>query len=132
MMVIPTVRVCRQAIFQKKTPPEMLGRVFSIQRAIQRAALPLSAVVSGALADVFEPYLIDRHAPLANSIGAVVGVGKGRGIALIFILLGVGLLTASVAAYCYEPLRCIELHLPDCKPLSVVDDDGASAKAKQR
>ena len=32
----PQVRVCREAIWQCKTPPDMLGRVFSIQKMISQ------------------------------------------------------------------------------------------------
>ncbi len=85
---LPIIRVSCQVIFQKKVALELQGRIFALNGALVRASMPLSFVIAGPLADrVFEP-LMQVDGFLASSIGKVIGVGKGHGISLMFILLG--------------------------------------------
>jgi hypothetical protein len=50
---------------------------------------------------------------LAGSIGKIIGVGTGRGIGLMFIVMGILTVLATVIAYQYKPLRLVEKQLPD-------------------
>jgi len=78
-----------EALWQANTPAEVRGRVFAFKQAAVKAAVLLAYALAGALADrVLNPLLL-ADGPLASTLGQVVGVGAGRGIALLFILIGV-------------------------------------------
>ena len=120
---LPITNGCSQAIWQIKTAPDVQGRVFAVRRMIAWASLPLSYLLAGPLADqIFEPLLFESG-PLAGSLGQIIGVGDGRGTALLFILSGCIILLATLAAYLYLPLRRVEAELPDI----VVEERLASA-----
>jgi MFS transporter, DHA3 family, macrolide efflux protein len=102
-----------QVIFQKKVAPEIQGRIFSLNSAICGSCLPLAYLVAGPLADrIFEPLMI-VNGPLAGTIGQLIGTGPGRGIGLMFIVLGILTMLMTIVAYQYAPLRLVEDELPD-------------------
>ena len=110
---LPIVNASSQAIFQQKVAPDVQGRVFAFNGAIAGAAMPLAYVVAGPLADqVFEP-LMATNGIFASSIGRLIGVGPGRGIGLLFIVMGALTMLATIAAYQYPRLRLVEDELPD-------------------
>ncbi|NEO67423.1 MAG: hypothetical protein F6J98_46580 [Moorea sp. SIO4G2] len=53
---------------------------------------------------------------LANSLGKIIGTGTGRGIDLIFIVVGILIVMITIGAYQYPRLRFIEDELPDAIP----------------
>jgi hypothetical protein len=53
---------------------------------------------------------------LADSIGQIIGFGRGRGMALIFVIAGIFTLLITFIAYLYAPLRQVEDELPDTIP----------------
>lgn len=110
---LPITNGCSQAIWQSKTAPDVQGRVFAVRRMIAWVSLPLAYLVAGPLADqVFEPLLAEGGL-LASSVGQVIGVGVGRGIGLLYIILGLMTLLARLVAYLYPRLRQVEIELPD-------------------
>lgn len=110
---IPIINGCSQAIWQTKVPKEMQGRVFATRRMVSWLSFPLAYVLAGPLADyVFEP-LLAVNSPLANNVGKVIGVGAGRGIGLLFVMLGMLTFIAVACSYFYKSLRFIEQELPD-------------------
>jgi hypothetical protein len=50
---------------------------------------------------------------LADSMGKIIGVGEGRGIALMMVMTGSINMLAAGIALSYRPLRRIESELPD-------------------
>ena len=87
--------------------------MFAMRRMIAWSSLPFSYLLAGPLADrVFEPLLI-QGGPLANSVGRIIGIGPGRGIAFFFIIMGVLVLATTIGFYLYPPLRRVEVELPD-------------------
>jgi MFS family permease len=121
LFTVPIILGCSQALWQSKVAPDLQGRVFAVRRMVAWSTLPLSYLISGPLADrVFEP-LLAVNGPLAGSVGRLIGVGKGRGIALLFILLGL-LVMMTVAAFSqYSRLRQLESELPDVLPETWLD-----------
>lgn len=110
---LPIINGSCQVIFQKKVEPLVQGRVFALNGAIAGASLPVAYAIAGPLADkVFEPLMASNGA-LAGSIGQLIGVGPGRGIGLLFIVMGALTILVTVAAYQYPPLRVVEDELPD-------------------
>ncbi len=78
-----------QAVWQVRVPVEAQGRVFALRRAITWASLPVSYALAGPLADhVFTPAMSPGGA-LAGWLGPVMGIGPGRGIALLFMCGGI-------------------------------------------
>jgi MFS transporter, DHA3 family, macrolide efflux protein len=115
---------CSQALWQSKVAPNVQGRVFAIRFMIAGSSLPLAYFVAGPLADnVFEPLLV-VGGPLADTVGRLIGVGPGRGIGLLFIVLGVVVLLAVVAGSAYPRLRRVQSELPD-----VVQGDASGSRA---
>lgn len=109
----PIVGGCSQAIWQSKIAPDVQGRVFAVRRMVAWSTLPLSYVVAGPLADyVFNPLLRPGGA-LASSAGRLIGVGPGRGIGLLFVLIGAFTLLMVGAGYLNPRLRLLEKELPD-------------------
>lgn len=118
----PIVSGCSQAIWLSKTPPDVQGRIFAMRRMIAWSALPLAYLAAGPLADrVFEPLLVEGGA-LANSVGQIIGVGPGRGIGLLYIVVGTLTLLITGVSYLYPPLRNVETELPD-----FITEDGDAA-----
>jgi hypothetical protein len=96
MFFIPFIFGCSQALLQSNVPIPLQGRVFAIRFMVSQAAMPVAYLLAGPIADgVFEPLMAERGL-LAGSIGSVLGVGPGRGIGLMFMLLGgLGVMTAT-------------------------------------
>ena len=110
---LPIINGFIQVIFQRKVALNVQGRVFALMRMIAGSSLPLAYVVAGPLADrVFEP-LMTTGGLLTGSIGQLIGVGPGRGIGLMFIILGAITMLITVVAYQYPRLRLLEEELPD-------------------
>ena len=77
-----------QAVWQVRVPVAAQGRVFALRRAITWASLPVSYALAGPLADhVFTPAMSPGGA-LADVLGPIMGLGPGRGIALLFMCGG--------------------------------------------
>lgn len=128
---LPFVTASSAAIWQSKIPSDLLGRAFAVQRIVAWSSLPLAYLVAGPLSDrVFEPLLAPGGA-LAGSVGAVFGVGPGRGIALLFSVLGVFQLAVLALAYSNPRLRHLEEELPDVLPGGAAGAEGSAAGASQ-
>lgn len=102
-----------QAIWQRKTPSEAQGRVFAAQQMAMRAAAPLAYLLAGPLAErVFDP-LLAPGGPLAGGLGVLIGSGPGRGIGLLFILMGALKIGFTLVGYLNPRIRYVEDELPD-------------------
>jgi MFS family permease len=102
-----------QAIWQTKVAPTVQGRVFATQQMLAKAAAPLAYLLAGPLAErIFEP-LLTPTGLLSSSAGQVIGTGPGRGIALLFIVMGLLKIAVSLAAYLNPHIRLVEETLPD-------------------
>lgn len=118
---LPLVNGCAQAIWQAKVAPEMQGRVFAFRRLIGQATLPVALLAAGPLADrVFEPLMAPGGA-LASVLGPWIGVGKGRGIAVIYLILAAIALCIGLWGVSVRSLRSVEEDLPD----AVTDEEDA-------
>lgn len=122
LFTMPFVNGSVYTLMQLKVPGEALGRVSAAAQMVFQAALPAGALLAGPLSDeVFEP-LLQPGGALAGSVGAVIGTGPGRGIALLFAVVGVLLILLGFAARLVRPLYRLEELLPDAVP----DDEPAA------
>jgi MFS family permease len=112
-LIGPIINGSNQAIWQSKVPPDLQGRVFSIRRLIAWFVSPLGMLIAGPLADgVFEPAMRSGAAGAAL-FGDLVGIGPGAGMALLFILCGLGSATVGLAGYVFPAVRLAEERMPD-------------------
>jgi DHA3 family macrolide efflux protein-like MFS transporter len=111
MLLIPIINGTSTTLWQMKVDLDMQGRVFALRRMMAMVATPVSYLLAGPLADrVFEPLM---SGSLADTIGKVIGVGEGRGIGLLFIVMGILLTLTMAVAYAIPRIRDVEIELPD-------------------
>jgi len=112
-LTIAIVSGSNQAIWQSKVAPHVQGRVFAMQQMIAKSTTPLAYLLAGTLADkVFEP-LLAANGLLAGSLGHIMGIGPGRGIGLLFIVMGMMKVIVSLGGYLYPRIYFVEDELPD-------------------
>jgi MFS family permease len=112
-LVVPLANGCAIPILQSKTEPALQGRVFTTMRFLVGCSVPFSYVLAGRLTDkVFEP-LMAPNGGLSNSLGRVLGVGSGRGAALLLLILGTLTLLLTLRFLSYQPLLRVESEIPD-------------------
>lgn len=128
LFTMPIVNGSVFTLLQVKVPGESLGRVSAAAQMVFQAAMPVGALLAGPLADrVFEP-LLEPGGGLAGTVGAVVGTGPGRGIALLFAVVGALLVLLAVVTR-LSPLHRLEDDLPDAVPdPSEVDEPAPSTR----
>ena len=112
MFVMGLVRV----ILQEKVESSILGRVASLRLALGTIAQVTGIALAGPVAEaLFEPLMAPGGA-LAASVGALLGTGAGRGIALMYGLIGVAMLAVAALAFASGGIRRLEDELPDIPP----------------
>lgn len=105
-----------RVIWQVKASPNVLGRVFSLRVAVGVGAQSLGVLIAGVMADRwFEPLFAEGGA-LAGSVGEVIGTGEGRGMAFMYILLGLSLWLLTAVSFLVKRVRLMEDELPDYEP----------------
>lgn len=92
-------------ILQVEVEPDIQGRVFATYNMVGGLVLASSYLMAGPVADrLFEPLLL-ADGPLAGSVGSVIGVGPGRGMAMLMLVIGVVMLITAVVASRQASLR---------------------------
>jgi MFS family permease len=113
MLILPVLQATSQVLWQTKVPPAMQGRVFALRRTFAQCSLPAAYLAAGPLADyVFEP-LMRGNSKLAMSVGSWIGHGEGRGIALLFVAMGLSGCVLAVLGFVHPRIRNVERELPD-------------------
>jgi MFS family permease len=128
----PLVGGLSQAIWQGKVAHEVQGRVFAMRGLVVSAAAPLAYLLAGPLADrVFEPLMAPGGA-LAGTIGQLIGIGKGRGVGLLFMSLGLLIIVVVFLSSLNPRLRKVESELPDAVRDSEPEASPDKAQAEAR
>lgn len=110
---IPIVNGSNMTIWQTKVPPELQGRTFASLRLIAWSTAPLAYLTVGLLADsIFEP-MFKPGGLLAGSIGQLIGVGPGRGMGFLLIVIGLLPIIGGIIAYLRPRIRLLEQEIPD-------------------
>ncbi|HEY1407458.1 MAG TPA: MFS transporter [Promineifilum sp.] len=110
---IPIINGSNQAIWQRKVPPTLQGRVFSIRRMIAQFSFPIAVLFAGPMADrVFEPAMMSGGA-LAEVFGGLFGTGPGSGMSLMIFFSGVIGVAVGLVGYSIPAVRNVEQLLPD-------------------
>ena len=117
LCLLPIAAASSNVLWQRRTPADIQGRVFALRQFVCGSALPLAYLLAGPLADhLFEP-LMASDGGLAPILGPVMGVGPGRGIALMGALAGLFTATASVVAWWHPRVRHLEREIPVLEPV---------------
>lgn len=122
---LPFVQGFFETIWRRKVVPDLQGRMFGFTRMVVMFTTTVAYLIGGPLADyVFEP-LLAADGTLAGSVGQFIGVGPGRGIALLFIVAGALIVLTGVLGYLHPRVRRLEDELPD-----VIADEAALPEAQ--
>jgi len=85
---LPFINTSIEVLIRKNIDNSKQGRVWSIISMVTYLGSIIAFAVAGFLADkIFNP-LLELDGLLVETVGSIVGVGKGRGIALMFIISG--------------------------------------------
>jgi DHA3 family macrolide efflux protein-like MFS transporter len=115
-LIIPFLNGCNDAIWQAKVPHDVQGKVFGTRMMIAQVSVPIAMLTAGPLADlVFEPRMMPGGV-LTGVFGPLIGVGRGAGMALMFVLFGGVALLVSVASFMVRDIRDVEVLIPDYVP----------------
>ena len=102
-----------QVIWQVKSAPEMQGRLFALMGTLAVGGQSLGILCAGPLASkIFQP-MLEPGGTLADSVGRLIGVGAGRGMAFMFILLGLVVLGLALVSWLKPSVHLLEDNLPD-------------------
>ncbi|MGA4987029.1 amino acid adenylation domain-containing protein [Nonomuraea bangladeshensis] len=103
-------------IVQVKIPQRYHGRVFALNQLVAFSTLPIGyAVVAPLGTSLLEPLLADGGA-LADTVGRVIGTGEGRGIGLLYVLLGAAIAACVLVARRRRVLWDFDALVPDALP----------------
>jgi len=104
----PLVAGSVQAMLQQTVAPEIQGRVFSFVKVAGAWSVPTGQAIAAPIVDrVFEPWF-QNGGLLTHNIGHIIGVGPGRGSALMFIVVGAAYLGMTLTAYILSPFRSLK------------------------
>jgi MFS family permease len=126
---------CSHALWLRKAPQGLQGSIFAMVGTLVAGAATVVVLSGGILVDtLFEPAL----APGGQwelSVGSWFAEGKGRGLALLFVICGGSGLFASIISFAHMQLRRFDLVVPDagepapaglapdvCEPANLVTD----------
>ena len=105
---LPFVNTGADVLIRRKIPNEKQGRAWGIIGVLSQLGYLVAYSVAGILADrLFNP-LLNKGGALAPSLGRIIGVGPGRGIALMFVISGVMVVLLAVATPKIKAIRALE------------------------
>jgi hypothetical protein len=110
-LTLPVISASNDSLWQSKVPPGLQGRCFAIQRVLSEAAMPVGYCLAGPWPSTSSSPA-DAGGALAGSIGQLIGTGAGRGMGLMFIVLGLAMSLVAMLAYSIPALRRAD-ELPD-------------------
>ncbi|MFI6131257.1 amino acid adenylation domain-containing protein [Micromonospora sp. NPDC051141] len=127
-MAMTTAQSIYATIVQVKVPQRFHGRVFSLNQTISWSTLPIGfALLAPAATALFEPMLAPGGS-LADSVGAVIGTGPGRGIGFAYVCFGVILILITLGGFGIRLLRRFDLEVEDSLPDDLI---GAQEREKR-
>lgn len=102
---MPVVQIGAEVMIRRNLKNEVQGRAFGVIGFVSQLGYIVAYLCSGFLADyVFEPFMQGSSA-VAKGIGALIGYGSGRGIALLVMLAGVLLFLVGLTVFGSKKLK---------------------------
>ena len=106
MCLIPVVEAAEQTVIQRVVPFERQGRVFGFAMAFETAAAPVTAFLIAPIAELWIiPYA--RSDAGREALEPWLGTGDARGIALVFLVAGLVMVAAALAAFWSPVYRAV-------------------------
>ncbi len=96
---------CLQAVWLTHVPDRKLGSVLTLMTTLTLISTAAVAILSGFAVEHLLAPALQVGGALADSVGVLIGVGEGRGLALMFALTGALGLSMSLLGWRYRPLR---------------------------
>ena len=115
-------------IIHTKVPQRFHARVIALNQMFALSVVCLGFILAPLAGRAFEP-LMAPDGPLADSVGALIGVGAGRGIALLDLLCGLCLALAVAIALGRPVLANFDRDVPDAEPDDLVGLAALRARA---
>ncbi|MGI5160663.1 non-ribosomal peptide synthetase/MFS transporter [Microbispora sp. CA-102843] len=107
-------------IVQIKVPYRYHGRVFALNTLVAWSTLPIGmGLVAPLGAALFDPMLAPGGA-LAPTVGALIGVGPGRGVAFLYLVCALGMAAVVAGALRVRRLARFDADMPDALPDDLV------------
>lgn len=104
----PLLQSSERALLTAAAPPATQGRVFAARDLINDMAEVSMTLLAGVLSDrVFEPAM-RSPSRLQFLFAPIFGTGAGAGMALLYVVSGVGMLLVGVFGFRLSGLHCLE------------------------
>jgi len=114
---MPAIQIGAEVLIRKNLPNEVQGRAFGMISFITQMGYIVAYILAGILSDyVFEPFM-RGNSMLAINIGKVIGVGEGRGIALLILIAGIALAIVGIVVSRLKNIKMLE-----CANISEMED----------
>jgi hypothetical protein len=110
-----------------KVDPDVQGRVFAVRSAISGAAVPISLLLVGPLADNLFVPLMTGDSTLGIWLQGIFGSGVTVAYGLFFVTVGLSVVAVSAATWTVGPVRHLERDVPDAAGLPTVRDVASEA-----
>jgi hypothetical protein len=105
---MPAIQIGAEVLIRKNLANEVQGRAFGLIGFITQMGYILAYLLSGVLSDyVFEPFM-SGDSQVAIEIGEVIGIGAGRGIALLILIAGVALAVIGIVVLGLKSVKTLE------------------------
>jgi MFS family permease len=105
---LPFINTPIEVLIRKNIDNNKQGRVWSIISTVTYLGSIIAFAVAGFLADdIFNP-LLETDGLLVESVGSVIGIGAGRGIALMFIFSGLMISVIALFIWKNEMIQRLE------------------------
>ncbi|WP_188189737.1 MFS transporter [Nonomuraea sp. SYSU D8015] len=108
LFTLPVVNGCAHAVLQSRIAPAVLGRAMGTVHTLGSAAVPVGYLLAAPVAEHLLNPALSPGGALAGSVGLIVGVGEGRGIAFVLLLDGLLLLAMAAALAALPALRRLD------------------------
>lgn len=107
-LTLPYANTSIDVLIRKSIDNDKQGRAWGLISLLSQVGYAIAYMLSGVLADyVFNPALEEGGA-LANSVGKILGTGETRGIGLLLIVAGVGLILTALGVSRSKSIRELE------------------------
>lgn len=109
----PAISSSDRAIWLTKVEPDLQGKVLATHTLISGFSPAIGRLLAGPLADyIFEPAM-KPGGNLAAIFGGMFGSGSGAGMALLYVICALGMLSVGLVGYAFPLLRDVEDIVPD-------------------
>ncbi len=106
--MLPFINMSLDYFIRVNVAKDAQGRVWGLIGIISQIGNVIAFAAIGQVADVLFVPLLEKDGPLAGTVGALIGVGKGRGFGFLIILSGVLLSLSALRLYRNDAIRKLE------------------------